>query len=46
MGSAPVRLTSIKYDLLAELAENAVRVVTHGDLLQQVWGRSTLAPPR
>ena len=33
-----VRLTATQYDLLAELAVNAGRVVTHGDLLHRVWG--------
>ena len=33
-----VRLTATQYDLLAELAVNAGRVVTHEDLLYRVWG--------
>ena len=33
-----VRLTATQYDLLAELAVNAGRVVTHEDLLHRVWG--------
>ena len=33
-----VRLTATQYDLLAELAVNARRVVTHEDLLHRVWG--------
>ena len=34
----PVRLTAIQYNLLAELAVNAGRVVTHEELLHRVWG--------
>ena len=33
-----VRLTAIQYNLLAELAVNAGRVVTHEELLHRVWG--------
>jgi two-component system KDP operon response regulator KdpE len=33
-----VRLTPIEYKLLAVLARNAGRVVTHGQLLREVWG--------
>ena len=32
------QLTATEYDLLAELAVNAGRVVTHQELLQRVWG--------
>ena len=35
----PVKLTATEYDLLRVLALNAGRVVTHADLLRQVWGR-------
>ena len=41
-----VRLTAIQYDLLAELAVNSGRMVTHEELLQRVWGRRTPAAPR
>lgn len=34
----PLRLTSIEYRTLAELAVNAGRVVTYERLLQRVWG--------
>ncbi len=34
----PIRLTPIEYDLLKTLATNAGRVMTHRQLLQQVWG--------
>ena len=33
-----MRLTAIQYNLLAELAVNAGRVVTHEELLHRVWG--------
>ncbi len=36
-----VRLTPIEYDLLRVLAQNLGRVVTHGQLLHQVWGEGT-----
>ena len=35
----PLRLTSIEYRLLAELAANAGRVLTYEQLLQQIWGK-------
>ena len=34
----PVELTATEYRLLAELSANAGRVVTHGQVLQRVWG--------
>ena len=34
----PVKLTPTEYDLLAHLAINAGRVLTHRSLLQAVWG--------
>jgi two-component system KDP operon response regulator KdpE len=34
----PVRLTPKEYDLLAVLARNAGRVVTHRQILAAVWG--------
>jgi two-component system, OmpR family, KDP operon response regulator KdpE len=36
----PVRLTPREYDVLVALAEAGGRVVTHGQLLGAVWGRS------
>ena len=33
-----VRLTPIEYRLLAVLARNAGRVLTHGQILKEVWG--------
>ena len=38
LAGRPVRLTSIEYRTLAELATNAGRVVTTGNLLRRVWG--------
>ena len=35
---APVHLTPIEYRLLAELARNAGKVLTHSHLLREVWG--------
>ena len=35
----PVELTATEYDLLRVLAVNTGRVVTHKDLLRQVWGQ-------
>ncbi|MGD9695904.1 MAG: response regulator [Thermoleophilia bacterium] len=37
---ARVHLTPLEYDLLAELARNPGRVMTHETLLQAVWGLS------
>ena len=34
----PVRLTATEYKLLSELSANAGRVLTHGQLLERVWG--------
>ena len=35
-----VHLTPIEYRLLAELAKNAGKVMTHSQLLRQVWGQA------
>jgi two-component system KDP operon response regulator KdpE len=37
-GGRPVRLTPIEYKLLAALVRNAGRVMTHRQLLKEVWG--------
>jgi len=37
-GRAPLRLSPKEYDLLAELAVNLGRTVSHRDLLRAVWG--------
>ncbi len=39
------QLTATEYDLLAELAVNAGRVVTHQELLQRVWGPTNPGSP-
>ena len=41
-----IRLTATEYDLLAELAVNAGRVVTHDELLLRVWGPTNPGSPR
>ena len=41
-----VQLTATEYDLLAELAVHAGRVVTHEELLQRVWGPVNPGSPR
>ncbi len=38
LAGRPVRLTAIEYRTLAELAANAGRVLTYGQLLRRVWG--------
>jgi len=38
LGGEPLRLTPTEYALLAHLAANAGRVLTHRSLLQAVWG--------
>lgn len=37
-GDEEVRLTPTEYDLLAYLALNAGRVLTHSSILEHVWG--------
>ncbi len=37
-GGEPVHLTPIEFDLLRVLARNRGRLMTHRDLLRQVWG--------
>ncbi len=39
LAGRPVRLTSVEYRVLAELALNAGRVLSHEHLLQQIWGK-------
>lgn len=39
LDGAEVRLTPIEYRLLGTLVKNAGKVVTHGHLLREVWGR-------
>jgi two-component system KDP operon response regulator KdpE len=38
LGGSEVRLTPIEYKLLAVLVKNAGKVLTHRQLLHQVWG--------
>ena len=38
LAGRPIRLTAIEYRTLAELAANAGRVLTYGQLLRRVWG--------
>ena len=41
-----LQLTATEYDLLAELAMHAGRVVPHQELLQRVWGPAYPGSPR
>jgi len=38
LGENEIRLTPIEFNLLAYLAKNAGKVITHRQLLQEVWG--------
>ena len=42
----PVTLTPTEYELLRALAQGAGRVLTHEDLLRQVWARRDNASPK
>ncbi len=42
---AEVKLTKIEFDLLAALARNAGKVVTHRQLLKEVWGPHAVHEP-
>ena len=42
----PVRLTTTEYKLLSELSSKAGRIVTHGQLLRQVWNVTASADLR
>ena len=42
----PVTLTPTEYELLRVLAQGAGRVLTHEDLLRQVWARRGKANPK
>ena len=39
--NAPVHLTPIEYRLLSLLAQNAGRVLTHGQIIKEIWGLSS-----
>jgi two-component system KDP operon response regulator KdpE len=38
VGGAEIHLTRVEFDLLQVLVRHAEQVVTHGQLLKQVWG--------
>jgi two-component system, OmpR family, KDP operon response regulator KdpE len=40
LGREPVRLTRKQFELLRVLAQNAGRILTHGQLLREVWGEA------
>ena len=46
VGGRPVTLTATEYELLRVLAQGAGRVLTHEDLLRQVWARRGNANPK
>ena len=39
VAGSPVDLTDIEYRMLAELSANAGRIITHEQLLRQIWGQ-------
>lgn len=41
----PVRLTPTEFRILAFLARHSGRIVTHGQILKEVWGGATAAEP-
>ncbi len=40
LGVEPVKLTRKEFELLSVLARNAGRILTHGQLLREVWGKA------
>lgn len=46
LGTAPVELTTLEFEMLATLAENRELVMTREQLLQQVWGYEYLGGHR
>jgi two-component system, OmpR family, KDP operon response regulator KdpE len=40
LGREPVKLTRKEFELLSVLARNAGRILTHGQLLREVWGKA------
>lgn len=40
LGSEPVKLTRKEFDLLRVLARHAGRILTHGHILREVWGKA------
>ncbi len=45
-GGRPVQLTATEYKVLVMLSSNAGRVLTHGYLLQQIWGQANVGDLR
>ena len=45
-GGRPVQLTATEYKVLVMLSSNAGRVLTHGYLLQQIWGQAKVGDLR
>lgn len=44
-GSDEVRLTPKEFELVALLARNADRVLTHGAILREIWGANAVDQP-
>jgi two-component system KDP operon response regulator KdpE len=44
-GGEEIRLTPREFDLLALLARNADRILTHGTIVRTIWGVSAAAQP-
>lgn len=44
-GDAEIKLTKIEFDLLAALARNVGKVITHRQLLKEVWGPHAVHEP-
>ncbi|HMN87666.1 MAG TPA: winged helix-turn-helix domain-containing protein, partial [Bauldia sp.] len=40
LAGQPVKLTRKEFELLRLLAQNAGRILTHGQLLREVWGKA------
>jgi two-component system KDP operon response regulator KdpE len=40
LAGEPVKLTRKEFDLLRVLAQNAGRILTHGQILREVWGKA------
>ena len=45
LAGRPLQLTATEYDVLHHLSANAGRVLTHNQILQQVWGPGTTGQP-
>ncbi|HYM25421.1 MAG TPA: winged helix-turn-helix domain-containing protein, partial [Vicinamibacterales bacterium] len=44
-GTDELRLTPKEFELLALLARNADRVLTHGTILREIWGANAVTQP-